>query len=531
MGRLRLLLGLALLGLTAAHVAAADAPPITRVPPSRTVAQLGTPTMPRLYGVTDGADATDCTVGGGSTFVLCFWDGSAWTAVGSGGGGGGGDFGANSLTVDAGGGGQYSTIGAAIAATSALTCAFETPCHIYVAPALYDEEFPLVVPTYVNVSSRSFVSGLYGSVIITDSTLPASGEWVNLLAQGSSLNGAVIYDSAFAGMADGQTILRIGRATVSNSSVIVAGDPTTPTTVVTAESGEATINNLTINPLPSVDGSNLTALSVAAGARIVSRGLRIDGSLGGDVIGVGVDWGSTLAFGAIDSCVIIGATTGVTVTGSKDLLIGCDPGAVTGDATKLVYLGAAAVATAATLLDADNDATPEVSANGAAVLIDADDDGAADVTIASSSITIGSAMSGTTGDGLFGGGGNLYLTNSGPDGWRLRFLSNIIRARTTYGPEMQMDAGAAGYPTYSWNGDNDTGVYRASAGVVGISGNSIPTLAVGPGYAQIFPTSTPPVTCDGTTEGATYYDSDLHLLCTCNGTNWLQQDDWSTTCS
>ena len=62
-------------------------------PQQRTVAQLPTASS-ASHGqriVTDGASSTDCTVGGGSTTLICLDTGSAWTAVGSGGGGGSGD--------------------------------------------------------------------------------------------------------------------------------------------------------------------------------------------------------------------------------------------------------------------------------------------------------------------------------------------------------------------------------------------------------------------------------------------------------
>lgn len=64
----------------------------TQHPPRRTVAQLGTCSAsgiggPRFVIVTDGASATDCTTGGGSTAVPCWCDGSAWTVLAGGGGG------------------------------------------------------------------------------------------------------------------------------------------------------------------------------------------------------------------------------------------------------------------------------------------------------------------------------------------------------------------------------------------------------------------------------------------------------------
>jgi hypothetical protein len=44
-----------------------------------------------LVIVTDGTSGTDCTTGGGSTRVLCAWNGSAWASIGGGAGGGTGD--------------------------------------------------------------------------------------------------------------------------------------------------------------------------------------------------------------------------------------------------------------------------------------------------------------------------------------------------------------------------------------------------------------------------------------------------------
>jgi hypothetical protein len=61
-------------------------------PPTSTVASLpsAATNTNEVYEVTDGASATDCTVGSGSTFVWCASNGSAWVALGGGTGGGGG---------------------------------------------------------------------------------------------------------------------------------------------------------------------------------------------------------------------------------------------------------------------------------------------------------------------------------------------------------------------------------------------------------------------------------------------------------
>lgn len=57
------------------------------LPPSMTVSDLGT-LIPARQGaralVTDGATATDCTVGSGSTSVICEYDGSGWIPASSG---------------------------------------------------------------------------------------------------------------------------------------------------------------------------------------------------------------------------------------------------------------------------------------------------------------------------------------------------------------------------------------------------------------------------------------------------------------
>lgn len=51
----------------------------TLTAPVTTVAGLpGTPTTGQVGIVSDGASATDCTVGGGSTYVLCAYNGTAW---------------------------------------------------------------------------------------------------------------------------------------------------------------------------------------------------------------------------------------------------------------------------------------------------------------------------------------------------------------------------------------------------------------------------------------------------------------------
>lgn len=53
---------------------------------STTVASLPTGETGLLRIVTDGTDATDCDTGGGSSIVICFYNGTSWSAAGSSGG-------------------------------------------------------------------------------------------------------------------------------------------------------------------------------------------------------------------------------------------------------------------------------------------------------------------------------------------------------------------------------------------------------------------------------------------------------------
>ena len=52
-----------------------------------TLPSCGTGTKGWFYAVTDGANATDCSTGGGSTYVICDCDGSSWTSIATGGSG------------------------------------------------------------------------------------------------------------------------------------------------------------------------------------------------------------------------------------------------------------------------------------------------------------------------------------------------------------------------------------------------------------------------------------------------------------
>jgi len=70
--------------------ALAMAQPVVRAPNDTTVAGLGSAASNRfrVYTVTDGANDSDCTVGGGSTRVICYSSGVTWLNLSGGTGGG-----------------------------------------------------------------------------------------------------------------------------------------------------------------------------------------------------------------------------------------------------------------------------------------------------------------------------------------------------------------------------------------------------------------------------------------------------------
>jgi hypothetical protein len=79
----RLLLALVLLPL----LAQAQGPSSAQIEANKgnlkrvNVADLANANQSLMYRVLDGASASDCTSGGGSTQVVCYWDGTAWVAA------------------------------------------------------------------------------------------------------------------------------------------------------------------------------------------------------------------------------------------------------------------------------------------------------------------------------------------------------------------------------------------------------------------------------------------------------------------
>jgi hypothetical protein len=48
---------------------------------------------------------------------------------------------------------------------------------------------------------------------------------------------------------------------------------------------------------------------------------------------------------------------------------------------------------------------------------------------------------------------------------------------------------------------------------------------------KLTPASAPPITCSDSYDGAIYYDSDVKFHCSCNTTDWVQMNDYTTGCS
>nr|MDA3836398.1 hypothetical protein [Nanoarchaeota archaeon] len=65
---------------------------------------------------------------------------------------------------------------------------------------------------------------------------------------------------------------------------------------------------------------------------------------------------------------------------------------------------------------------------------------------------------------------------------------------------------------------------------ISIGGGS-KTFVLANDYIKLEGVSVPPFVCDSADDGAIYYDVDIKRHCSCNGTSWIQMDDYSTVCS
>lgn len=158
--------------------------------------------------------------------------------------------------------------------------------------------------------------------------------------------------------------------------------------------------------------------------------------------------------------------------------------------------------------------------------------GTAGTTIKDSNIKLstaaGNKMSWTNNAGIFESGAALWLAASGvTNAWELGTNGTLclwavgdaacIRAVGNTAP------GASNVP-YSFNSDTDSGLGHPGTNQAGIYAGGVEYLFTsaklqGPSF-QMRPATSPPVACDGTSEGQEYYDSSDHVLCLCDGTAW-----------
>lgn len=230
--------------------------------PKVTVATLpATHSSDRLYEVTDSADGT-CTTGGGSTSVLCRWDGSAYTAVGSGGGGGGG------VSSVAASGGTETTSGSAITSTGTIRGVQLNNAQTGTTYAIVDGDRAKYV-SFSNASSvavsiaqagasGSFLTGWYvdvknigaGTVTITPATSTIDGSPTLVLATGQSArinsNGSNYLTSRKDGGAIQATALGLGVAPPSEgvSAIITGGTGDGITVKNTATNGQGKVSTI-----------------------------------------------------------------------------------------------------------------------------------------------------------------------------------------------------------------------------------------------------------------------------------------------
>lgn len=205
-----------------------------------------------LCTVTDGADESDCTVGGGSESVLCRDTGSAWVAAGGGSGGGSGTVTSVALTVPS----QFTLSGSPITTTGtfALGLSAQSANQVWAGPVsggpaapgfrdLEAVDIPDLTGPYpvLGVSvcdDGEFLGGTSGSWACSE---PAGGGGGS--SAGSS--GALQASDGSGGFVDGGATLASGAlgtaaitATASNESLrLEAGAASTTTYQVLSQGG------------------------------------------------------------------------------------------------------------------------------------------------------------------------------------------------------------------------------------------------------------------------------------------------------
>lgn len=265
-------------------------------PAKTTVAGLGTASTKSGYAyvVTDGTSASDCSTGGGSTYVNCVSNGTTWVAVGGGGGTGTVTHTVGSLTLncvvvgngsadlkcspDATDDGSTFTVtgSGGIVATSINGSDATHTGQMTVAGQTLDNAVPTNSFGFVGWGS----TGITSYVFRPSTTAPAANTvW---LAGAPTSNIAA---------------LSFGKITSSyvDSSIALTG--AAPTMSVANEGTTGT----TANTLTKLTGAPSTALIAAT--------TDTNGIVGITTAGAGITGSATIAYGGTVSCVFDGATT------------------------------------------------------------------------------------------------------------------------------------------------------------------------------------------------------------------------------
>ena len=182
-----------------------------------TVATLPAGPLNTVVVVTDGTTSSDCTVGGGSTRVMCVYTGAAWTAVGDGTGGAG----SGSMTTVQQGGIQVGDADIVTLNFDAAAFAITEPSNTTIAITMD------LTPSSGNatlINEEDAIQVKYDAVVMAEGTsgltldlTPSSGS-ATLIAEEDALQ--VKYDSTY--LAEGANGLTIASTSLTNTQIATA---------------------------------------------------------------------------------------------------------------------------------------------------------------------------------------------------------------------------------------------------------------------------------------------------------------------
>lgn len=444
--------------------------------------------------VTDGASATDCTVGGGSTILLCLDTGAAWEAVGTGGGGGG--------------------AASDVSCTDCVTLGTETDGGY---AASVSEGGPATTATALaangaNCSAGSFPLGVDASGAVESCTDAATQAELDTHASGDTHTGYAL----LAGRAGGQT-LHGGTADTENltlyANAVDVGDG--PTFELSSSGSVESIYSWADyvdigTPSASVsvvmeESNDRLSLKGNGGVRLFSGGV---GGTGVLELNVG---GNDLVFTGGD--VTVGGSSVCREDGTN-----CPASSGSSSGTGLQYGDGAGGFSEVT----------GSSVSGANVTL-----GGRVVLPLGGSVAATPTLAFTDDTGLYEKFANqLFVSLGGAESFS--FEANLFSGANSNGPRMANSAASATTPTFRPNkGDSDTGMGHAAAddgrliaggsSVLGFARSGSQNTVTIYGALALTPQSAPPVTCgNANTEGVIYSDSDgSKALCWCSGAAWV----------